>query len=303
MEGKAKIKVPTEKKISKQLPVFFNPVMESNRTITISILRNIENKKMQFGLPLGGTGVRVVRFLKEVIKGGFNPTTKEDSQAEKLIIEIIKSKFPDHDFLGEELGGQDSNAEYKWIIDPIDGTNNYVAKRDTFTVSIGLEHNEEIILGVVYFPKRNELFIAEKGKGATLNDKPIQIKNEFDLSKAVVTCAIYWDHEEEFEWLQKAIIDEISNSEIFGSKKTNPIFGGGSVAAELCYVACGRIDGLIRLKQKPWDVSAGQLIASEAGADLFNLKGEKTSVYEGDYIAGNPELVKKLLKIIKNAKS
>lgn len=231
-----------------------------------------------------------------------NPATKVDSISERMIIEIIKSSFPDHDFLGEELGEILQNSQYKWIIDPIDGTNNYIAQRDTFSVSIGLEYNNEIILGVVYLPKRDELFVAEKGFGATLNEKLIHISDVSDLSEAVVTYSTYPGSEKETKEFDKKIITAISHIQYFGFKDSNdvnPTFGKGSMAAEFCYLACGRIDGLIRLKQKPWDVAAGSLIASEAGAKMVNLRGESCSVYEGDYIAGGSSMVDNILEIIK----
>jgi len=227
------------------------------------------------------------------------PTTKIDKEAEQKIIDIIKASFPNHAFLGEELGEITAKSEYKWIIDPIDGTNNYIAKRDTFSVSIGLEYKGEIILGVVYLPKRDELFLAERGKGATLNNQPIHLKNTDDLSKANITYSTYPGKEAETKKLDQKILAAIPQVEYFGADKPNPVFGRGSMAAEFCYLACGRLDGLIRLKQKPWDAAAGSLIAAEAGAKMVNLEGGKCSIYEGDYIAGNDKIVDQILKIIK----
>lgn len=228
-------------------------------------------------------------------------TTDIDKASEEKIIKILRSSFPDHAFLGEELGSRKSNSEYKWIIDPIDGTGSYIAKRDTFSISIGLEYQGEIILGVIYLPKLDELFVAEKGKGATLNNKPIRINNTNDLSKAIINYATYPGYEKETQHLDQSLVSAIPNMQRFGFKKgdrIDPIFGTGTMAAEFCYLACGRLDGLMRFKQKPWDVAAGSLIASEAGAKLVNLKGKATSVYEGDYIAGDPELVEQILKVI-----
>ncbi len=234
-----------------------------------------------------------------------NPTTKEDREAELKVIEVIKSVYPDHGFLGEEFGEQNPTAEYKWIIDPIDGTNNYVDGRDTFSVSLGLEHQGRIILGVVYLPKRDELFVAEKGKGATLNGKPIRVGNKAELSKAVVTYSTYPGEEYKTEKLNERMIAAIPYVKYFGFKEKkdlDPVFGRGSMAAEFCYLACGRIDGLIRLKQKPWDVAAGSLIAAEAGAQMCNLQGKKCSIYEGDYVAANPALFGKLIAVIRRKK-
>lgn len=232
-----------------------------------------------------------------------SPTTKIDRESERKIIERIKSSFPDHSFLGEELGKSWLNSEYKWIIDPIDGTNNYIAKRNTFSVSIGLEYKNEIILGIIYLPKTDEMFVAEKGNGATLNNVPIKISNVSDLSKAIITYSTYPGSENNnTNWLDKRIMNSIPNVRYFGFYDNvhiiDEVFWKGSMAAEFCYLACGRIDGLIRLKQKPWDVAAGSLIASESGAKIVNLNGFSSNIYEWDYIVGNTEIIDKVMKII-----
>lgn len=230
-----------------------------------------------------------------------NPVTKEDKEAEKIIIEIISSYFPDHAFLGEELGASDNKSDYKWIIDPIDGTNNYVDSRDSFSVSIALEEKGVIVLGVVYLPKRDELFLAELGSGATLNGSPINVSSVTDISEAVINYSVYPGREHETSFLDESLFSGIPKLKFFGFNKKEDIdstFGRGSLAAEFCYVACGRIDGLIRLKQAPWDTAAGSLIASEAGAEMVNLIGETCSIYEGDYVCANPDLLAEIRKFI-----
>lgn len=231
-----------------------------------------------------------------------NPSVKQDKDSELLILEILQEKFPDHGFLGEEFGEKNKQAKYKWIIDPIDGTNNYTGGRDTFSVSIGLEYQNEIVLGVVYLPKRDELFYATKGNGAYINEEPIKVSNKQEASEVVITYSTYPGEEEKTKQLDEKIFNVFPKVKFFGfsnEKNLDPTFGRGSMAAEFCYLACGRIDGLIRLKQKPWDVAGGSIIAKEAGAEMVNLKGERCSVYEGDYIAANPQLLKKLTQIIK----
>ena len=227
--------------------------------------------------------------------------TKEDDKSELMIVEIIKHRFPNHTILAEELHHDPTNAEYRWIIDPIDGTNNYLEGRDTFSISIGLEYNSEIVLGVVYLPKRNEIFVAQKGKGATMNDESVQIGNQGNLSEALITFSVWPGLEEQFKWLEQRIKQEVPRAKIFGFETDappDPMFGRGSMAAEFCYLACGRIDGLIRLRQNPWDVAAGSLIASEAGAEIKNLHNTLPSIYEGDYVAGNPVLMEALSSIV-----
>lgn len=231
-----------------------------------------------------------------------NPSIEQDKKAEELILKILKPKFPNHNFLCEESGNQGNDSEYNWVIDPIDGTNNYIDGRDTYSISIGLERDKEIILGVVYLPKREELFYAIKGKGAYLNNKPIKVSNQGDVSKATITYSTYPGYENETINLDNKIFSVFPKIIYFSykdEKDINDTWGRGSMAAEFCYLACGRIDGLIRLKQKPWDVAGGSLIAKEAGAEMNNLKNKNCSIYEGDYITANPVLLKKMNKILK----
>lgn len=229
-----------------------------------------------------------------------NPTTQEDLDSEKIILSILQAAYPDHAFLGEELGRQETSSEYTWIIDPIDGTNNYIEGRDTFSVSIGLEKSGEIILGVVYLPKRDELFVAELDKGATLNGDLIRASTVIDLEQAVITYSAYPGSEEAMKVMETKLEASLPNMKRFGfdSDERDPLFGRGSMAAEFCYVACGRIDGLVRLRQKPWDVAAGSLIVREAGAVLADLQNHVPSIYEGDYVAANPELQKKIIALL-----
>ncbi|MCK4996784.1 inositol monophosphatase [Candidatus Pacearchaeota archaeon] len=230
-----------------------------------------------------------------------NPSVKQDKDSELLILKILKEKFPNHGFLGEEFGEKNPIAEYKWIIDPIDGTNNYTGGRDSFSVSIGLENNKEIVLGVVYLPKRDELFYATKGNGAFLNEKQIKVSDRESNLESIVTYSTYPGEEEKTKILNDKILASFPKVKCFGfsdKKNLDETFGRGSMAAEFCYLACGRIDGLIRLKQKPWDVAAGSIIAKEAGAYMNNLEGKECSVYEGDYVAANPKLLDNIDKVI-----
>lgn len=231
-----------------------------------------------------------------------NPSIKQDKDTEKLILNIIKSKFPNHDFLCEESGNQENDSKYKWIIDPIDGTNNYIDARDTYSVSIGIERNNEIILGVVYLPKKGELFYAIKGKGAYLNGLPIRVSNQENISESIIIYSTYPGFEKKTENLDKLILESFPKIKYLSyrnKKDIDPTWGRGSMAAEFCYLACGRLDGLIRLKQKPWDVAGGSIIAKEAGAQMNNLRKKSCGVYEGDYIAANPILLKKINNILK----
>lgn len=232
-----------------------------------------------------------------------NPSVKQDKDSELLILKILKEKFPNHGFLGEEFGAKNPGAEYKWIIDPIDGTNNYIGGRDSFSVSIGLETNDEIVLGVVYLPKRNELFYATKDNGAFLNGKRIKVTDKKDNLGSIITYSTYPGEEKKTKVLNNKILAAFSRVKYFGfsdKKNLDPTFGRGSMAAEFCYLACGRIDGLIRLKQKPWDVAGGSIIAKEAGAAMNNLEGKECNIYEGNYLAANPKLLDSINKVVNN---
>lgn len=231
-----------------------------------------------------------------------NPVTRQDKEAELEVVHVIKQSFPNHSFLGEELGRRGSASEYVWIIDPIDGTNNFVAGRDTYSVSIGLEHKGKIIVAAVYLPARDEMFTSNLGKGSHLNGRRVHVSTTSSLSSASITFSVFPGQENEYTNAMNQVKEGLPNATIFGfasEESADSTFGRGSMAAELCYVACGRIDGLIRLGQKPWDVAGGSLIVSEAGAELLDLKGYPADVYKGDYIVANPVLAKQLFELVR----
>ncbi len=178
-----------------------------------------------------------------------NLSIREDKESELLILSLLKKEFPTHGFLWEEFGEVNSSSPYKWIIDPIDGTNNYTGGRDSFSIAIWLEHNKEVILWLVLLPKRNELFYAIKWQGAYLNGQRIQVSEENSLDKAVVTYSTYPWEEEKTQILDKKVFSAIPNVKYFWFLKEDSVdetFGRWSMAAEFCYLACGRIDGVIR---------------------------------------------------------
>ena len=232
-------------------------------------------------------------------KGDNSPLTKADKLSHEIIMNFLsKTEIPILSEEGKHLSYEErKNWKKLWIVDPIDGTNNYTGGRDSFSISLGLEYNNEIILGAVYLPKRDELFHAIKGNGAYLNEKPISVNNKENALESIITYSTYPGDEHKTESLNKKILDTFPKVKYFGfsdKKNLDETFGRGSMAAEFCYLACGRIDGLVRLKQKPWDVAGGSIIAKEAGAEMNNLQGKPCSVYEGDYVAANPKLLEKI---------
>ncbi|MFH1978707.1 MAG: inositol monophosphatase family protein [Candidatus Aenigmatarchaeota archaeon] len=223
-------------------------------------------------------------------KGLKEDVTNVDMEAEKIILSEIKKHFPDHNILSEESGEENKSSEYTWIIDPIDGTTNYSVRNPFFNTSIGLAKNNEIILGVIYAPIINELFVAEKGKGAFLNDKKISVSDEQSLSK----CLITFCHGKTDEDLKKI-------SEIFGKlKKAAKDFDRmKSGALELAFVAAGRFGGFIYNNVRPWDVAAGILLVKESGGKVTDFEGNEWDLTKKNLVATNGKIHEELLKNIK----
>lgn len=219
-----------------------------------------------------------------------NLVTEADHASEKAIIDCIKKEFPDHFILSEETGEIASSSEYKWIIDPIDGTINFSQGIPICCVSIGIEKNGEMIYGCVYNPFMNELFYAEKGKGATLNEQTISVsKKEKLLNSCLVTGFPYTYLDTENGPLQ--------NFEKF-IRKGVPVRRLGSAAIDLCWVACGRFEGFYEHKLQAWDSAAGHLIVEEAGGKVTNLQGEKFNVYKHGLVATNGLIHDQLIEVI-----
>jgi myo-inositol-1(or 4)-monophosphatase len=237
----------------------------------------------------------IQRFFNKEFKitnkeGVNNPVTEADHASEKAIFEVIKSKFPDHYILSEEAGEIVQDSNYKWIVDPIDGTINFAHGIPLNCVSIGIEHNGEMILGAVYNPHLNEFFLAEKGKGATLNDKPIHVSNETEAIKACLVTGFPYTY------------INIPNGplEIFERfiRKGVPVRRLGSAAIDLCWVACGRFDGFYEHKLEAWDSAAGYLIVEEAGGRVTDLVGNKFSPYQHKILATNGKIHDEMVAVI-----
>lgn len=231
-------------------------------------------------------------FLISNKEGINNLVTEVDTRAETKIIEVIKSRFPDHHIISEEVGELFMESAYKWIIDPIDGTVNFAHGIPICCVSIGLTHNDELILGAVYNPMMNEFFFAEKGKGATLNDIPISVskKENFKTACLVTGFPYKWPKTKEhpIKVFERFILQGL------------PVRRLGSAAIDLCWVACGRFDGFWEYNLSPWDVAAGYLIVEEAGGRVTNFEGKPYSVYDKETLATNGLIHEEMLRQIKN---
>lgn len=213
-------------------------------------------------------------------KGVIDLVTDTDRQCERTIVEILTRRFPEHSILAEEetLLERHGNS-FRWIVDPLDGTTNFAHGYPHFCVSIALEQEGEVILGLVYDPLRRECFRAIKDHGATLNGQSIHCSTIDDLDKALLATGFPYDRREHADYY-------LSYFNAFLTR-CQGIRRNGSAALDLCYVACGRIDGYWELKLKPWDVAAGSLIVSEARGKLSDFRGQRFDISGSETLAAN----------------
>jgi myo-inositol-1(or 4)-monophosphatase len=213
-------------------------------------------------------------------KGAIDLVTATDRETEHKIVEVIRRHFSDHAILAEEetdLRGND--IDYRWIVDPLDGTTNFAHSYPNFCVSIALESTGKVILGLVYDPLRGECFKAVKGEGATLNGSPIRVSGVKELDKGLLATGFPYDRREKADFY-------LSFFKAFLTR-CQGIRRNGSAALDLCYLACGRIDGFWELKLKPWDTAAGSLIVTEAGGRLSDFAGNNFSIWANETLASN----------------
>lgn len=218
-------------------------------------------------------------FIISEKEGVNNLVTEVDHSSEKVIIEVIKNSFPDHQILSEEIGELIQDSQYKWIIDPIDGTVNFAHRIPLCCISIGLEHNGKMVLGGIYNPFMNEMFIGEKGKGVTLNDKPVSVSKKARVEKACLVTGFPYTY-----------LDEPNGPlQVFDRfiRRGVPVRRLGSAAIDLAWVASGRFDGFYEHKLQAWDSAAGFLMVEEAGGKVTNLHGDPYSPYKPGIIATN----------------
>jgi myo-inositol-1(or 4)-monophosphatase len=225
--------------------------------------------------------------------GGVNDlVTEADHAADKAIIGVIRSQFPDHFILSEETGNVATDSAYKWIIDPIDGTINFAQGIPICCVSIGLEKNGEMLMGAVYAPFLNEFYFAEKGKGAFLNDRQIHVSKQDKVINACLVTGFPYTY----------VNSENGPLQVFERliKKGVPVRRLGSAAIDLCWVAAGRFDGFYEHKLNAWDSAAGFLLVEEAGGKVTNFKGEYYSPYQPHLCATNGRIHEELLEVVNN---
>lgn len=228
--------------------------------------------------------------VKAEFKGATDIVTEADRKADRLITGEIHSAFPGHGILTEESAEIKSPSPYKWIIDPLDGTTNYSHGFPFFCVSIGFEEHGAISFGVIYDPMRDELFTAEKGKGAYLNGNRIRVSGADALDRSLLSTDFPYDTE-----AFKRNIGYFSASAL----KAQAVRITGSAALGLAYTACGRFDAYWNLFYKPWDVAAATLVMEEAGGLITDFSGNPFSIYGEECAAGNALVHAEMLKNIR----
>jgi myo-inositol-1(or 4)-monophosphatase len=226
---------------------------------------------------------RRVDSIREVRhKSAVDIVTDVDLQSEQEVTATLLATFPTHAILGEEGGARPgSDARFRWIIDPLDGTTNYAHGFPFFCVSIGLEVEGRLTLGVAYAPSLDELFVAEAGRGATVNDRPIHVSSTSDLTQALLATGFPYDRAE--------VPRAMKSFEVL-SLKSQAIRRAGSAVLDLCYVACGRLDGYWEHHVEAWDMAAGGLMVIEAGGGVTATDGSRFSVDGGQVLASNGHL-------------
>lgn len=212
-------------------------------------------------------------------KGRIDPVTEFDLKSEAYIVRKLRTFFPDHDILTEEGSDRDSSSDFRWIIDPLDGTVNFSHGFPFYCVSMALQFRGESVVGAVYDPERGEMFHAIKGEGARLNRRAIVVSGQRNLERALLATGFSYD----------IATARRNNLGLFGrmSKKVQGIRRAGSAAIDICWIACGRLDGFWEMGLKPWDTAAASLIATEAGAKISRIDGRPFQVSHPDLLAAN----------------
>jgi myo-inositol-1(or 4)-monophosphatase len=214
--------------------------------------------------------------------------TQVDRAAEEAIIEIVRKAYPDHGFVAEESGTTGEHAEYRWIIDPLDGTTNFIHGFPQYGVSIGIEHRGALTHAVIYDPARNELFTASKGRGAFLNDRRVRVSKCARLQDALVGTG--------FPFKEVSRLDLYTRQLARFMQTSAGVRRAGAASLDLAYVACGRLDAFWELGLAPWDMAAGALLIQEAGGLVGDLEGESGFMESGDICAATPKVFAALLE-------
>jgi myo-inositol-1(or 4)-monophosphatase len=255
--------------------------------------------------PMLNIAVRAARRAGSIINrasldtGGLNVRSKRakdfvtqvDQAAEQAIIDIVRKSYPEHGFLAEESGASEQHAEFVWVIDPLDGTTNFIHGFPQYCVSIGIQQRRALTHAVIYDPVRNELFTASKGRGAFLNDRRIRVSTLTKFGDALVGTG--------FPFKELGRLDLYTRQLQTMMKTCVGVRRAGAAALDLAYVACGRLDAFWELGLSPWDMAAGALLIQEAGGLVGDLQGEQTYLESGDIAAATPKVFPPLLEALR----
>ena len=212
-----------------------------------------------------------------------------DREAEEAIIRTLRDAYPDHSILAEESGAS-GKSEYRWIVDPLDGTTNYLHGFPQYAVAIALMHKETVTQAVIYDPGRNDLFTATRGRGAYLNDQRMRVSKRAELKSGLIGTGFPFRQVEHIDTYLAMLRDVMKNCA--GVRRA------GSAALDLAYVAAGRLDAFWEFGLGPWDIAAGALLITEAGGLVGDLEGESGYMESGHLVAGNPRIFVQLLQAI-----
>jgi myo-inositol-1(or 4)-monophosphatase len=222
-------------------------------------------------------------------KSNADYVSEVDRAAERTIIETLLDAYPNHAILAEESGAQ-GESEYLWIIDPLDGTTNFLHGYQQYAVSIALQHNGVLTQAVIYDPTKNDLFTATRGRGAFLNDRRIRVSKRTELADSLIGTGFPYSKFDHIDAYMGILRDMM--------QKTAGLRRPGSAALDLAYTAAGRYDGFFETALKPWDIAAGCLLITEAGGLVGDLQGNDTYLRSGHLCAGNPKVFAQLLQVI-----
>ncbi len=247
--------------------------------------------------------IQISKIAGEIIREGFgknfsieyktnlsNLVTEIDKKSEKTIIDFVNKEFPTHSVLAEETGSHKASSEYLWVVDPLDGTSNFAHGFPIFSVSIGVQKNNETVCGVVYDVMNDIVYSSEKGSGSFRNGQKLQVSANDDIRKSMIVTGFPYNVAEN--------PDHVFERFIAFLKTARAVRRLGSAAIDFCYVASGVFDGFWEVHLNPWDVCAGKLIVEEAGGAVTNFAGEITDIYSKQILATNNKVHGKMLEIL-----